>query len=163
PGIERHVALKIIRKELIGQERTAEVTARFKKEAQAGGGLMHPGVGAVDGCGGGEKTAFIAVGFGGGRGGRQYLPLKGGFGLGETMNIMAQLLDALDYAHEHGIVHRDVKPANVLLTDEKKVKVADFGIARLENSMLTQVGAVMGTPNYMSPEQFAGATADRRS
>src|SRR5258707_8693498 len=93
----------------------------------------------------------------------QYLQIKVRFALADTMSIMAQLLDALDYAHEHGIIHRDVKPANVLLSNDKQVKVVDFGVARLADSDLTKVGAVIGTPSYMSPEQLSGQQVDRRS
>src|SRR5258708_19147954 len=162
-GVERHVAMKIIRKELLGHERAAEIVQRFRNEAQAGGRLQHPGIVSVYEYGEDEATAFIAMEFVEGRALGQYLQLKVRFELADTMSIMAQLLDALDYAHEHGIVHRDVKPANVLLTDDKQVKVVDFGVARLADSHLTKVGAVIGTPSYMSPEQLAGQQVDRRS
>jgi serine/threonine-protein kinase len=76
---------------------------------------------------------------------------------------MAQLLAALGHAHQHGIVHRDIKPANIILLKDGTVKVADFGIARVESSNLTQAGSVLGTPSYMSPEQFMGQTVDGRS
>jgi len=163
PGVERHVALKIIRKELLGHERAAEIVQRFRNEAQAGGRLQHPGIVSVYEYGEDEKTAFIAMEFVEGRALSQYIALKVRFELADTMSIMAQLLDALDYAHEHGIVHRDVKPANVLLSDDKQVKVVDFGVARLADSDLTKVGAVIGTPSYMSPEQLSGQQVDRRS
>ena len=76
---------------------------------------------------------------------------------------MAQILDALGYAHQHGVVHRDIKPANVFLLADGTVKVADFGIAHIESSSLTQAGTVMGTPSYMSPEQFLGLPVDGRT
>ena len=76
---------------------------------------------------------------------------------------MGALLDALGHAHENGVIHRDIKPANVILLADGRVKVADFGIARIENSELTQAGTVMGTPSYMSPEQFLGVPVDGRT
>jgi serine/threonine-protein kinase len=79
------------------------------------------------------------------------------------MSIMSRLLDALEYAHEHGVVHRDIKPQNIIMTPDGRLKLADFGIARIDRSNLTQVGAIMGTPAYMSPEQYAGQQVDRRS
>src|SRR5258708_5748347 len=163
PVIERHVALKTIRKELIDQEKGSEIVARFKTEAQAGGRLTHPGIVAVYEYGEDEEVAFIAMEYVEGRGLRDYFAKQVRFGLQDMMSIMGQLLDALDYAHEQGVVHRDIKPATLIITAEGKLKIADFGIARLDGSNLTQMGAVMGTPSYMSPEQFAGLPVDRRS
>jgi len=79
------------------------------------------------------------------------------------VKIMVQLLEALEYSHVRGVVHRDIKPSNIMITNEGQVKIADFGIAKIESSDLTQVGTVLGTPTYMSPEQFKGLVADRRS
>ena len=76
---------------------------------------------------------------------------------------MGELLAALDYSHRHGVVHRDIKPANMMILADGTVKVADFGIARIEQSNLTQTGMILGTPSYMSPEQFMGQTVDGRS
>jgi len=80
-----------------------------------------------------------------------------------SVTCITQLLRALDYAHARGVVHRDIKPANILITADAQVKITDFGIARIESSTLTQVGAVIGTPSYMSPEQFRGDSVDGRS
>ena len=80
-----------------------------------------------------------------------------------VVRIMSELLDALEYSHGHGVVHRDIKPANIILLADGSVKVADFGIARIESSTLTQAGTVLGSPSYMSPEQFTGQTVDGRS
>jgi serine/threonine-protein kinase len=163
PTIERQVALKTIRKDLLDRDQGHELVARFKTEAQAGGRLAHPGIVSVYEYGEDDDVAYIAMEFVSGRGLGHYLAKQERFSLADTMSIMAQLLDALDYAHDRGVVHRDIKPANIIMTGDGGLKVADFGIARLDNSSLTQVGAVMGTPSYMSPEQFAGLPVDRRS
>jgi serine/threonine-protein kinase len=83
--------------------------------------------------------------------------------LGDIVSIMLQLLAALDYAHEQGVIHRDIKAANLLITSDGKLKITDFGIARLDTSHLTMVGSIIGTPNSMAPEQFMGLPTDRRS
>ena len=163
PVIERDVALKTIRKELLDREQAADLIARFKKEAQAGGRLAHPGIVAVYEYGEDEETAYIAMEFVAGRGLGHYLAKQGRFSLADIMNIMGQLLAALGYAHQRGVVHRDIKPANLIMMADGTLKVADFGIARLDNSSFTQVGALIGTPSYMSPEQFAGLQVDGRS
>ncbi|MGH7084928.1 MAG: protein kinase domain-containing protein, partial [Acetobacteraceae bacterium] len=85
------------------------------------------------------------------------------FPLSETMRIMEELLKGLGFSHERGVVHRDIKPANIMLTREGGVKIADFGIARIESSSMTQAGTVLGTPSYMSPEQFKGEPVDART
>jgi eukaryotic-like serine/threonine-protein kinase len=163
PVIEREVALKTIRKELLDREHAVNIVARFKREAQAGGRLTHPGIVAVYEYGEDEQTAYIAMEYIPGRGLGHYLAKQGRFSLQDTMNIMRQLLGALGYAHQKGIVHRDIKPANLIVLPDGGLKIADFGIARLDNSSFTQIGAMIGTPSYMSPEQFAGLTADGRS
>ncbi|MCZ7653746.1 MAG: serine/threonine protein kinase [Rhodocyclaceae bacterium] len=108
-------------------------------------------------------TAFIAMEFVEGRELREYFDADERFPMAEIVRIMGQLLEALDYSHKNGVVHRDIKPANIILLKDGTVKVADFGIARLESSNLTQAGSVLGTPSYMSPEQFMGQTVDGRS
>jgi response regulator RpfG family c-di-GMP phosphodiesterase len=85
------------------------------------------------------------------------------FELKEIGEIIRQLLDGLGYAHEHGVVHRDIKPSNILVNEEGRIKITDFGIARIESSKLTHVGEVMGSPGYMSPEQFLGTEIDART
>jgi serine/threonine-protein kinase len=163
PQIARHVALKTIRKELVEEDVAEQTVRRFKNEAQAAGRLTHPSIVGIYEYGEDEDTAYIAMEFVEGRGLRDFLARHERFGLHDAVGIMGQLLEALDYAHEQGIVHRDIKPANIIMMANGKLKVADFGIARITNSDLTTVGSVMGTPSYMSPEQFAGAQVDRRA
>jgi serine/threonine protein kinase len=163
PGIRRHVALKTIRRDVIEQEQLQDYIARFTNEAQAGGRMSHSGIVAVYEYGEDAGVSYIAMEYVAGRGLRDYLSRHERFGLHETMRIMGQLLDALSYAHECGVIHRDIKPANLIITLEGKLKLADFGIARIDNTNLTHAGTILGTPNYMSPEQFSGLPVDART
>jgi len=163
PVLERHVALKTVRKELVDENLAGQIIARFKNEALASGRLNHPAIVGIYEYGENKQLAYIAMEFVQGRGLRDFLARQERFGLQDVMSIMSRLLDALDYAHEHGVVHRDIKPQNIIMTPDGRLKLADFGIARIDRSNLTQVGSVMGTPAYMSPEQYAGQQVDRRS
>jgi serine/threonine-protein kinase len=163
PVLERHVALKTVRKELVDENLAGQIIARFKNEALASGRLNHPAIVGIYDYGENKQLAYIAMEYVQGRGLRDFLARQERFGLQDVMGIMSRLLDALHYAHEHGVVHRDIKPQNIIMTPDGRLKVADFGIARIDRSNLTQVGAVMGTPAYMSPEQYAGQQVDRRS
>jgi tRNA A-37 threonylcarbamoyl transferase component Bud32 len=163
PGIERVVAIKTVRKDLVDPDLVEQSMARFKNEAVAAGRLLHPNIVSVYEYGEDAANAFIVMEFVEGTGLREYLNRGANFDLGQIAAIMTQLLQALDFAHERGVVHRDVKPANLILTSTGALKVADFGIARIDTSNLTTMGMVMGTPSYMSPEQCQGQTVDRRS
>lgn len=163
PVIQRTVALKTIRSDLRDADLSPDFIARFKNEARAAGRLNHPGIVAVYDYGEDEGAAYIAMEFVEGSGLREYFHQRIKVPLPDAVSIMVQLLDALDYAHKQGVVHRDIKPANIMLTTIGKLKIADFGIARIDTSNLTQQGSVLGTPNYMSPEQFKGLGADCRS
>ena len=169
PGICRRVAIKTVRRDQLDRTEVNEVLERFQREAQAAGRLTHPNVVAIYEFGeepdpaGAASTAFIAMEFVDGRELKDYFDKDERFALPDMLRIMTELLAALGHAHKHGIVHRDVKPANIILLADGTVKVADFGIARIESSVLTQAGAVLGTPSYMSPEQFMGQTVDGRS
>ncbi len=162
PFIQRTVALKTIRRDLHGHVDQA-LTERFKHEAQAAGRLFHPGIVTLFDYGEVEDLAFIAMEYVEGHDLAEYFARGTPFALKDTVSLMVQLLEALGHAHSKGVVHRDVKPSNIILTLDGRVKVADFGIARIEMSELTQSGVVMGTPSYMAPEQYLGEPVDRRT
>ncbi|MGE5795020.1 MAG: serine/threonine-protein kinase, partial [Bacteroidota bacterium] len=163
PAIERIVALKTVRADQLGGEDAPEILTRFRREAQAAGRLTHPNVVAVYELGEDAGTTFIAMEFVKGRSLKEYLEQRTRFTTPQLARIMTELLAALEYSHRNGVVHRDIKPANVMILEDGTVKVADFGIARIEQSNLTQTGMILGTPSYMSPEQFMGQTVDGRS
>jgi serine/threonine-protein kinase len=162
-GIGRGVALKTVRKDQLDGAEAEELLSRFKREAQAAGRLNHPGIVAVYEYGEDDGTAFIAMEYVEGRELKDVFDKNERYPLPEVVRIMSQLLEAIGHAHANGIVHRDIKPANVFLLKDGRPKVGDFGIARMESSNLTQAGSVLGTPAYMSPEQFMGQTVDGRS
>ncbi|MDH4235142.1 MAG: serine/threonine protein kinase, partial [Gallionella sp.] len=163
PFIERIVAIKTIKKNLIDKSETEDTLSRFRREAQAAGRLTHPNIVSVYEYDEDKDVAFIAMEYVVGIELKEHFDKTVQFTISDCTRIMTQLLDALEYSHVRGVVHRDIKPANILITKEGQVKIADFGIARIESSDLTQVGTVLGTPSYMSPEQFMGLEADRRS
>jgi serine/threonine-protein kinase len=163
PHIERTVAIKTVRKDVLDAELAAQFMARFRNEARAAGRLHHPNIVAIYEYGEDDSVAYIAMEYVDGAGLREYLNRGAQFTLGQISAIVAQLLDALAFAHAQGVVHRDVKPANLILTPAGTLKVADFGIARIDATTLTLTGMVMGTPSYMSPEQCRGLPTDARA
>jgi serine/threonine-protein kinase len=161
--IERRVALKMLRTDVFAPEQLAEVRARFKREAHSAGRLSHPNIVTIFDYGEHEGAHYIAMDLMEGE--ELARSLEGGarMALPQVVRVMEQLLAALAYAHDAGVVHRDIKPSNVFVLRDGTIKVVDFGLARLETSNLTESGAVLGTPAYMSPEQFLGVPADARS
>ena len=159
PDIRRAVALKTIRSQVAD---SGSAQARFRNEAQAAGRLAHPGIVAVYDFGVDAEIAFIAMEFVEGHTLAHYLANRVRFTDADIPGVMCQVLDALDHAHEQGVWHRDVKPANIIMAKNGKLKVADFGIARIEDTQLTQANVMIGTPTYMAPEQFLGTPMDRR-
>lgn len=163
PSIKRRVAVKTIKRDTLDSAEAEEIIARFQREAQAAGQLSHPNIVSIYEYGEDAGVAFIAMEFIAGRELKDYFDKHEVFPLAEIVRIMTQLLGALGAAHRAGIIHRDVKPSNIILLADGTVKVADFGIARIDSSSLTQVGIILGTPSYMSPEQFTGQTLDGRT
>ena len=163
PVIKRPLAIKTIRRQLDdGDTAVDSFGARFRNEAEAAGRLHHPGIVAVYEYGEDETRAFITMEFVEGTSLAQLIARKSAFGERQAVDIVAQLLEALHHAHEQGVWHRDVKPANLILTPSGRLKVADFGIARIESAALTQVASTIGTPGHMAPEQYTGETLDHR-
>src|SRR5271167_196109 len=160
--LERPVALKVLFPELSVDRAFVE---RFRREAQAAANLSHPNIVPVFDWGEDNGSYFIVMEFVDGRPLSAVLRESGPLSAQQTATIGAGVAAALAFAHRHGVVHRDVKPGNVLITPDGDVKVTDFGIARAMNTeeSLTQTGAVMGTAAYFSPEQAEGKGVDSRS
>lgn len=166
PAHARRVALKTMRHAAPGANAgDGALLDRFRREAQTAGQLAHPNIVAAYEYGEDAESgrAFIAMEYVEGEELKRAFERNARFPLADVERIMTQLLAALEEAHAHGVVHRDVKPANVFMLPDGGVKIGDFGIARIDSSELTQVGSVLGTPSYMSPEQFMGQTVDGRS
>lgn len=163
PVIQRVVAIKVIVKSSVDPYEAEEIFARFRREAQAAGRLSHPNIVPVYEYGEDDEMAYIVMELIHGRELRDYFENDERFSIAEGANIMMQLLEALRYSHSRGVIHRDIKPANIMIAADGQVKITDFGIARIDSSNLTQAGVVMGTPTYMSPEQFLGQEADHRA
>jgi serine/threonine-protein kinase len=163
PALARTVAVKTINMAL-EREGATEYGARFQQEARAAGGLNHPAIVTIYDVGRSGDIAYMAMEFIQGAELRALLAGGRPLPLEQAVSIAAQVAEGLAYAHERGVVHRDVKPANIMVRADGSVKITDFGIARLRTSAeLTQTGAVLGSPRYMSPEQALGKRADARS
>ena len=163
PGLERRVAIKTARLPPADDAEAQDELARFKREAQAAGRLSHPNIVGVFDFGLTSEIAYFAMELIDGTSLKDHLARDERFGPAETVRVMHELLAGLGYSHARGVIHRDIKPANLMITKSGTVKIADFGIARIESSSMTQAGTVMGTPAYMSPEQFMGQTVDQRT
>ena len=166
PDIDRAVAIKTVHPEAARGESAAEIEARFLKEAKLAGRLQHPNIVTVYDVGRDRDVYFIAMEYVDGKpltrylGGPEELPLTA------KVTIIRQAAEALAHAHERGVVHRDIKPGNILITREGRVKVTDFGIGKFTSatsSDMTRTGQMIGSPAYMSPEQIRGEKIDGRS
>src|SRR5262249_21755964 len=156
-------AIKTILSEYLAAAEMPDAVARFRREAQAGGHLQHPNIIGVYEYGDEGGMAYIVMEYCDGEELKSFFRDGRRFGLIDAFEIMRQLLTALEYSHRQGVAHRDIKPANLMILPGPKVKVMDFGIARLESSSLTQEGTIVGTPTHMAPEQLMGVPADGRA
>jgi Protein kinase domain len=162
PLIEREVAVKTLLPELPA-EILAEVRERFLREARSAGRLNHPNIVTIYDVGEQDGIAYIAMELLEGRSLQQVLRERSRLPAATAADIAAQVADALDHAQQYRIVHRDVKPANVMIAPSGRCKLTDFGIAYVPTSTMTQTGEALGSPRYMSPEQVLGVTVDGRS
>src|SRR5690242_9346722 len=158
--LDRVVAVKVIRPELAGHP---TILRRFKQELLLARQVTHRNVIRIFDLGVADGLHFITMDFVSGSDLNSMLE-KQKFTVEETVNIVRQVAEALDAAHSESVIHRDLKPHNIMLTEAGKVCVMDFGLARTaETAAITRTGALLGTPTYMSPEQAKGATVDTRS
>ena len=165
PQIDRLVAVKTVCLRGAEPEAEAEFRSRFLNEAQAAGRLHHPGIVAVFDVGEDPEThdPYIVLEYVAGEALNKILAREKKFELPRALQIVEEIAEALDYAHAQGVTHRDIKPGNILITQDGHAKIADFGIAMLNLAHFTIPGRVMGTPAYMAPEQLSGEGADGRS
>lgn len=163
PLIDRVVAIKTINLGL-AQEDKDEYEGRFYQEAKAAGRLNHPNIVTIYDVGKSGDIAYIAMEFLQGRELRDIMNDGSLLPVEHVLSVVAQVASGLAYAHEYGIIHRDVKPSNIMVIRDGHVKITDFGIARMASSAIrTQTGMVLGSPKYMSPEQVMGKDIDQRS
>jgi len=164
PLIRRKVAIKTARKDLsVSASIADEIFIRFTREAIMAGQIQHPNVVTIYDMGEDEGITYIVMEYIEGEDLKSLISKKKLWSLEEILKIANAVCSALNETHKHGIVHRDIKPSNILLTKDGNVKITDFGVARLPDSTLTQEGTLIGTPHYMSPEQFQGREIDGRS
>jgi serine/threonine-protein kinase len=161
--IDRIVAIKVIHPHFVGEEIWEDLQARFQQEAKAAARCLHPNIVAVFDFGQFEDTSYLVMEYIKGDDLKDILDANGRFSLQEAIGIIGEVLNGLAFAHENGVIHRDIKPANIIKLSNGQIKIADFGIARLDSSELTNVGDMVGTPIYMSPEALRGDTVDARS
>jgi len=166
PNLGRAVAVKVILTANLTPQALEDYKKRFYREAEAAGRMMHPGVVTIHDMG--EDAAsgqpFLVMEFIEGKPLEDLLEASpSGLPLEQALEVGIQVAEALDYAHKRGVIHRDIKPANIMVTNDGRAKIADFGIAKMEGTQITQTGQLIGTPAFMSPEQFSGGSIDARS
>ena len=167
PNLGRRVAIKTILTRKLDAEAARMIAVRFEREVRAVARLNHRNIVQVYDFGAEGDLAYIVMEFIQGRELKDYFDASERFELEKALRIMIELLDALEFAHEAGIVHRDIKPANVMIDAAGHAKLTDFGVARVadpgDHAEATRAGAMVGTPSYMSPEQIQGKQVDRRT
>jgi serine/threonine-protein kinase len=163
PALERIVAVKVLHQLHGPAPGPEDGWARFRNEARAVARLNHPAIVSVYEYSDAEPAgAFLAMEYVDGHTLDHTMRLAGSMGLAHAFELLEQLLDGLGYAHARSVVHRDIKPSNLLVTREGQLKIADFGIAKIESLKHTQTGMRIGTPQYMAPEQYQGGVIDQR-
>lgn len=162
-AIARGVAIKAITKASLDSEELKHVVARFRHEAQAVGRLVHPRIVQIYDYGEDDAVAYIVMELVNGKPLSEHLAQETSYEIREVGEIIRQLLDGIGHAHAERVIHRDIKPSNILVNSDGRIKLSDFGIARIESSNLTQIGDVLGTPHYMAPEQFLGAEIETQA
>ena len=153
----RNVALKLLNERHAADEQFVE---RFRREAQSAAGLNHPNIVSIFDRGYAEGTYYIAMEYLEGRTLKELLVRNGPTPIPVSIEYARQILGALAFAHRNGIVHRDIKPHNIVVGSDGRLKVTDFGIARSGASQMTEAGSIVGTAQYLSPEQARGAPVD---
>src|SRR6202162_3227090 len=160
PKLGRPVALKTTTAEVAGNP---DLLKRFYREAQAAAKLCHPNIVTIYEIDEANGIPFIAMEFLEGVNLQKFVSERREFLIPRKLQIIIDVCKGLDYAHQHGVIHRDIKPGNIMLANNGQVKIVDFGIARVGVSSMTHTGVVLGTVMYMSPEQVQGQTVDNRS
>ncbi|KAB2892003.1 MAG: protein kinase [Desulfobulbaceae bacterium] len=163
PKINREVAIKTLAYCEVDETQLPMVKERFFREAEAAGRLNHPGIVTIFDAGEEHDLAYLAMEFLGGEDLSAYCKPDTLLPVAEVLELVADIAEALAYAHANDVVHRDIKPANIMRLPDGSVKVTDFGIAQVVSASKTQTGVVLGTPSYMSPEQVAAKKVDGRS
>ena len=164
PKINRLVAIKTIRfSDDFDEQQAKEVKERFFKEAELAGKLSHPSIISIHDVGEDYDLTYMAMELLEGEDLEHYCEKNSLLPLRKVLDIIAETADALDYAYTQGVIHRDIKPGNIMLLKNGHIKVTDFGIAKAVSSSQTRTGIILGTPNYMSPEQINGMEIDGRS
>src|SRR5512146_496519 len=156
----RSVAIKMLDDRHAHDEQFVE---RFRREAKNAAGLSHPNIVSIYDRGEAEGTYYIAMEYLDGRSLKELIVARGPAPIHLAIDYARQILAAIRFAHRHGIVHRDIKPHNVLVDGEGRLKVTDFGIARAGTSQMTEAGSIIGTAQYLSPEQAKGSPVDETS
>jgi len=162
PLIGRPVAVKLIRTDLLDEAEREAYRARFKQEVRSAGRCFHSGIVTVFDCAERNGAPYLVMEYVEGPTLKQLLG-TGRLPVEQAVEMTLQLLAAVGHAHEQGVVHRDIKPANIIVGLGARLKVTDFGIARMEAGVLTNASTLMGTPNYMAPEQARGERVDNRA
>jgi serine/threonine protein kinase len=161
PGLQRHVALKVLSVRLSSDD---QIMRRFEREATTAANLKHANIVIIHDVGNADGFQFLVMELLEGRTLREEIRAVGALPLTRVVPIAAQVAGALDYAHQHGLIHRDVKPSNIILGANDHATLTDFGLVRaMSGSRLTEVGSALGTLDYMPPEQLSGEEVDWRS